>query len=156
VIEALMLFSLGFLAACLLILALAPFVHQRAVRITTKRMLAAMPMSMIEMQADKDRLRAEFAMAARRLEIGVEQMKTKIGSQLGEIGQKAAEINRLKIELGKKTAVILALQTREQVRKSVIERMVKLLMFLFVRSRRRQRRVLLAGRERRGLIGASA
>ena len=149
-----MLFSLGFLAAWLLMLTLAPLVHRRAVRLTTQRILAAMPMTMLELRADKDRLRAEFAMATRRLEMNVEEMRTKIASQLGEIGQKAAEIRRLKIELGKKTTVMLALQTREQVRKSVIERTVKLLLFLFVRSHRRRRRMLLAGMGRRGLIGA--
>jgi len=142
-VEAVILFSLGFLTASLLMLMLAPLVHARAVRLTTRRLLAAAPMTMAELQADKDRLRAEFAMVTRRLEIGVEEMKTKIGSQLAEIGKKAAEINRLKIELGRKATLILALHTREQVRKSIIERIVKLLLFLFVRSHRRRGRVRL-------------
>ncbi len=50
-------------------LMIVPLVHNRAVRLTTKRLEAATPLSMAEIQADKDQLRAEFAMAARRLEM---------------------------------------------------------------------------------------
>ena len=35
------------------------------------------PVSMAEIRADKDRLRAEFAMSTRRLEMSVEQLKGK-------------------------------------------------------------------------------
>ena len=54
-----------------------PLVHNRAVRLTMRRLEAATPLSMAEIQADKDQLRAEFAMSTRRLEMSVEQMKTK-------------------------------------------------------------------------------
>ena len=69
---------------------------------------------MAEIQADKDQLRAEFAMSTRRLEISVEQIKTKTTSQLAELGKKADAINRLKIELGEKTATIFALEARDK------------------------------------------
>ena len=49
-------------------------------------------MSMAEIQADKDQLRAEFAMSTRRLEMSVEQMKAKTTSQLAEIGKKSEAI----------------------------------------------------------------
>ena len=135
-VETIMLFSLGFLAGCLLMVVFAPLVHQRAVRLTTQSILAATPMTMAEMQADKDRLRAEFAMVTRRLEIDGEEMRTRIGNQLAEIGQKVARINRLKDELASKGAVIMALQARERARKSMIGRIVRLLRFLLVRSHR--------------------
>ena len=38
------------------------------------------------MNATRDQLRAEFAMSTRRLELSVEQMKTKTTSQLAELG----------------------------------------------------------------------
>ena len=50
--------------------------------------------------ADKDLLRAEFAMSTRRLEMNVEQLRTKSASQLAELGRKGDALNRLKIELG--------------------------------------------------------
>ncbi len=113
-IEPAMYFGIGFLVATLLGIVLVPLVHSRAVRLTMRRLEAATPLSMAEIQADKDQLRAEFAMSTRRLEISVEQMKAKTTSQLAELGKKTDAINRLKIELGEKTATIFSLEAREK------------------------------------------
>ncbi len=113
-IEPIMYFAIGFLVASLLGLVLLPLVHNRAVRLTMKRIEAATPLSMAEIQADKDQLRAEFAMSTRRLELSVEQMKAKTTGQLAELGKKTDAINRLKSELGEKTAAIFALEAREK------------------------------------------
>lgn len=113
-IEPAMYFGIGFLVATLLGIVLVPLVHSRAVRLTMRRLEAATPLSMAEIQADKDQLRAEFAMSTRRLEISVEQMKAKTTSQLAELGKKTDAINRLKVELGEKTATIFSLEAREK------------------------------------------
>jgi chromosome segregation ATPase len=113
-IEPAMYFGIGFLFATLLGVVLIPLVHSRAVRLTMRRLEASTPLSMAEIQADKDQLRAEFAMSTRRLEMSVEQMKTKTTSQLAELGKKSDAINRLKAELGDKTATIYALEAREK------------------------------------------
>jgi hypothetical protein len=113
-IEPIMYFGIGFLFASLFGLVLVPLVHNRAVRLTMKRLEAATPLSMAEIQADKDQLRAEFAMSTRRLEMSVEQLKAKTTTQLAEIGKKTDSINRLKLELGEKTAAIFALEARER------------------------------------------
>jgi chromosome segregation ATPase len=99
-IESIMYFGIGFLLAVLSVLVVVPLIHGRAVRLTTRRLKAAIPLSMAEVQADKDLLRAEFAMSTRRLEMNVEQLKAKSASQLAELGRKSDAINRLKIELG--------------------------------------------------------
>src|SRR5476649_1622877 len=113
-IEPIMYFGLGALAAALIGLVIIPFVHARAVRLTTRRLEAATPLSMSEIQADKDQLRAEFAMSTRRLEMSVDQMKAKTTSQLAEIGKKSEAIGRLKLELGEKTASLFALEAKEK------------------------------------------
>jgi chromosome segregation ATPase len=113
-IEPIMYFGIGFLAAALIGLVVVPLVHGRAVRLTMRRLEAATPLSMAEIQADKDQLRAEFAMSTRRLEMSVEQLKTRSTSQLAELGKKGDAINRLKIELGEKTAAIFALEARDK------------------------------------------
>jgi len=113
-IEPIMYFGIGFLVAALLGLVVIPLVHSRAVRLTMRRLEAATPLSMAEIQADKDQLRAEFAMSTRRLEMSVEQLKTKTTSQLAELGKKGDAINRLKMELGEKTATIFALEARDK------------------------------------------
>jgi chromosome segregation ATPase len=113
-VEPVMFFGIGFLFAALIGLIIIPLVQARAVRLTMRRLEAATPLSMAEIQADKDQLRAEFAMSTRRLEMSVEQMKAKTTSQLAELGKKSDAINRLKIELGEKTATIFALEARDK------------------------------------------
>src|ERR1700691_444144 len=113
-IEPVMYFGIGFLVAALLGLLFIPLVHNRAVRLTMRRLEAATPLSITEIRADKDQLRAEFAMSTRRLEMSVEKMKTKTTSQLAELGKKSDAINQLKKELGEKTATIFTLEARDK------------------------------------------
>jgi chromosome segregation ATPase len=113
-IEPIMLFGIGFLVASVIGLGIIPLVHNRAVRLTVRRLEAATPLSMAEIQADKDQLRAEFAMSTRRLEMSVEQLRAKTTNQLAELGKKSDAISRLKLELGEKTATIFALEAREK------------------------------------------
>lgn len=113
-IEPIMYFGIGFLVASLIGLVIIPLVHNRAVRLTMQRLEAATPLSMAEIQADKDQLRAEFAMSTRRLEMSVEQLKARTTNQLADLGKKGDAINRLKAELGEKTATIFALEARDK------------------------------------------
>ncbi|HEV7600426.1 MAG TPA: hypothetical protein VGO49_09230 [Bradyrhizobium sp.] len=113
-IEPIMYLAIGFLVSMLFGLMIVPLVHNRAVRLTTKRLEAATPLSMAEIQADKDQLRAEFAMSARRLEMSVDQLRNKTTSQLAELGKKSDAINRMKLELSEKTATIFSLEAREK------------------------------------------
>src|SRR5271154_1579585 len=113
-IEPVMYFGIGFLVAALLGLLFIPLVHNRAVRLTMKRLEAATPLSIAEIRADKDQLRAEFAMSTRRLEMSVEKMKTKTTTQLADLGKKTDAIYHLKKELGEKTAAIFALEARDK------------------------------------------
>ena len=53
-------------------------------------------------------------MSTRRLEMSVEQLKTRSTSQLAELGKKGDAVNRLKVELGEKTATIFALEARDK------------------------------------------
>src|SRR5215510_6261058 len=113
-IEPIMYIGIGFLFAGLLVIGVIPLVHARAVRLTRKRLEAITPMSLAEIQAEKDQLRAEFAMTTRRLEMSVEQMKAKNNNQLAEIGKKGEAIGRLRLELNEKTETMFALEARER------------------------------------------
>src|ERR1700676_412410 len=111
-IEPIMFIGIGFLVADLLVIGAIPMVHARAVRLTQRRLEAMTPMSMAEIHADKDQLRAEFAMSTRRLEMSVDQMKAKTTSQLAEIGKKSEAVGRLKLELGEKAAALLGAEAK--------------------------------------------
>jgi chromosome segregation ATPase len=113
-VEQIMYIGIGFLIAGLLVIGVIPLVHARAVRLTMRRMEALTPLSIAEIQADKDQLRAEFAMTMSRLEMNVEQMKAKTTNQLADLGRKSEAIGRLKLELGEKTAALFALEAKEK------------------------------------------
>jgi len=113
-IESIMYFGIGFLVATLLGLFFVPLVHNRAVRLTTKRLEASTPLSTVEIRADKDHLRAEFAMSTRRLEMTIEGLKTKTSTQLAQLGKKTDAINQLKKELTEIKVTTVALEARDK------------------------------------------
>jgi hypothetical protein len=61
VIETVMIAAIGFLAAALLALLIIPAVNARAERFARRRVEAQFPLSISELTAEKDHLRAEFA-----------------------------------------------------------------------------------------------
>ena len=73
-IETVMIFALGFLSAGLLALIILPAVNRRAERLAKRRYEALFPLSASELAAERDHLRAEFAVSARRLEQKLERM----------------------------------------------------------------------------------
>ncbi len=111
-IESIMYCGIGFLLAALIGLAVFPLVHDRAVRLTKRRLQDAIPQSMTEIQADKDLLRAEFAISTRRLEMSVEQLKNQTASQLAELSKKDVAINKLKMERDERNFEVISLKTR--------------------------------------------
>jgi len=136
-IESLMLCGIGLLAGCLLMLLFFPAVHQRAVRLTRRDLVDAAPLTAKEIQAEKDQLRAQFAVSVRRLEVSMEQMRLKALERSAD--RQNAEMARLHVEIDKKNALILAMRAREEVRKRTVRRIVKLLLYLFARSNRRRK-----------------
>jgi chromosome segregation ATPase len=69
---------------------------------------------MTVIEADMDQVHSQIAVATRRLEICVEQMKSKTTNQLAEIGKTSETIGRLKAELAERNAVLAALQDKER------------------------------------------
>lgn len=98
-IDWLMSFGLGFLTASLLALPLFSLVHARATRLAARRLMLDIPISMAEIYADRDALRAEFAVSVHRLERRIEVLTAKLAEQGAALGRKADEVNRLKIVL---------------------------------------------------------
>jgi chromosome segregation ATPase len=112
--DAVFYFAIAILAAGLLNLAVVPVVHQRAVRLATRRIDATAPRSLAEIVAEKDQLRAEFAMSIRRLEIKLEELRTKSNSQLTEIAKRDALVRQLKNKIGEQSAAIVALEAQQK------------------------------------------
>ncbi|MGZ8399949.1 MAG: hypothetical protein ACXWVI_01415 [Methyloceanibacter sp.] len=98
-INALMFGALGFFLGCLLALMLAPPLWNRAVKLTTRKLEATMPMSLNDIQADKDQLRAEFAIELRKVEVALEKAKEKATRELIEANKRRVEIAMLNTDL---------------------------------------------------------
>ncbi|RVC67675.1 hypothetical protein EN759_14540, partial [Mesorhizobium sp. M00.F.Ca.ET.038.03.1.1] len=86
-VQSVLFFALGFLCAVFLVSLIAPAVWRRAVVLTRRRLEASLPLTQAEIQADKDRVRAEYAMTTRRLEITVKNLQEKVAEQLVEIAR---------------------------------------------------------------------
>jgi chromosome segregation ATPase len=69
---------------------------------------------MTAIEADMDQVHSQIAVATRRLEICVEQMKSKTTNQLAEIGKTSETIGRLKAEMAERNAALAALQDKER------------------------------------------
>ena len=98
-IQSAMLVALGFLAASLLALFVAPAFWTRAVRLTTVRIKNTMPLSEMEIRADKDRVRAEFAVKVHHLERKIEKVRLAAARQMVELNRRDARINGLDAQL---------------------------------------------------------
>jgi chromosome segregation ATPase len=112
VIQSILFFALGFLCAGFLALMVAPAVWRRAVRLTRKRIEASVPLTLNEIQADKDRIRAEFAMSTRRLEMSIKSFREKAAAQLIEIDRNREELKRLSSERADKDRALSQLEAK--------------------------------------------
>jgi hypothetical protein len=122
IIENIMYFALGLLVAGLVALIIMPAVWKRAVRLTKRRIEAATPITMAEFRADKDQLRAEFALSTRRLEMNVESLRKRLAEQLGDVNQKRSDLGALKAERDQHLAIVAELENREvELRARVLE-----------------------------------
>lgn len=112
-IENIMYFALGLLAAGLVALIIMPAVWRRAVRLTKRRIEAATPITMAEFRADKDQLRAEFALSTRKLEMTIETLRKRMADQITDVDRKRADLGALKAERDQHGAVVGELEARE-------------------------------------------
>ncbi len=97
-----MIFALGFLAASLLALLIIPAVNARAERLARRRVEALFPLSISELTAEKDHLRAEFAVLQRRIERRAEEALAVKHRSMEELGRRAVRIEALETLLAQR------------------------------------------------------
>jgi chromosome segregation ATPase len=101
-----MLVALGFLLACLIVVALVPAYWARAVRLTTERIRQSIPLTEAEIRADKDRIRAEYAVRIHKLETQVEQGKLAAARQQVELNRRDATIRAFERDVERLTSAL--------------------------------------------------
>ena len=104
-VQSALLFALGFMVATLLALLLAPVVWRRAQWLMRHRLEAVVPMTLDEVRADRDALRAQHAMAMRRLEVENDDIRRIDAEHM-------LEISRGREELKARAATIAAREAR--------------------------------------------
>ena len=93
-----MVFAAGFLLAGLLALLFLPALWRRALRLSRRRLEMQMPLSMDEIVAERDQLRAQFASDRRRIEQAHEALQHTRARDMVELGRRAASIGALEGE----------------------------------------------------------
>lgn len=86
-IEFLLLFALGFLAATLLALIIAPVIHRRIITLTERRIRASVPLSAAEIRAEKDSARAAYAVENARLAVELRDQRDHLATETGNVAR---------------------------------------------------------------------
>ncbi len=94
-----MVFALGFLIAGLMALAFAPLFWARAVKLSVRRLEMQLPVSMREILADRDQVRAEAAVAQRRIEMKAEALNELHVADRAELGRQTISLVRLQEDM---------------------------------------------------------
>lgn len=112
--EPILLIGIGILVALTLVFGARWFARSRLGRRAMNRLETVAPKLMSDIEADMGQLHAQIAVATRRLETSVEQMKSKTTSQLSEIAKSSEAIARLKAEHADRTVALEALELKER------------------------------------------
>ncbi|WP_162150961.1 hypothetical protein [Ahrensia sp. 13_GOM-1096m] len=99
-----MFFLLGFLVAGFLALIIAPAIWRRAVFLTRKRIESSIPLTANELQAEKDKLRAEHAIAQRKVEIALSKQREKYSQQASVVANQNEQIKAFKASIAERDA----------------------------------------------------
>lgn len=125
-IEMVMLVGLGFLVAALLTVFLSPLYRRRVARLTTDALKRSMPLTGAEIRADKDRLRAEYAIRIHKLETKVEEAAEAAARQMVELNRRDAAISGLETEVShQRTALEEHENARRVLEQTIMDRLPK-------------------------------
>jgi hypothetical protein len=148
-----MLVTLGFLIAALMVVVLLPAYRRRIERFATEALKRLLPLTEDEIRADKDRLRANFAMEVHRLETKVEEAGLSAARQSVEVNRRDAKIQELTEAIAaRKMSGEEHENARRVLEQAILDRLPK------VEQRLAETRKLLATRDReiRSLLATSA
>lgn len=109
-VEWAMLFAAGLLSAALIALMLAPVLWRRAVYLTAKRIRSVTPLSLADIQADKDKLRAQFALSTRKLEVKLDKLNAELTDYRIELARAQERGASFEADAHAKTSIIAELE----------------------------------------------
>ncbi|WP_417416585.1 hypothetical protein [Hoeflea sp.] len=97
-IEFVLLFALGFLAAALVALIVAPIIQRRVVSLTERRIRASVPLSAAEIRAEKDMARAAYAAENARLSVDLKHNRDQLTESVARSTRLSNELVAIRAE----------------------------------------------------------
>jgi LPS O-antigen subunit length determinant protein (WzzB/FepE family) len=110
--ETILLIVLGFTLASLVGLFMARMIWTAAVKVGVRRMQRQVPSSLVGLQTERDRLRAEFAMLAQRLGARLEESKLRLAENMAEVSRHRNRIHQIEASEAARMAELRQLRTR--------------------------------------------
>ena len=104
--ETLMLIILGIAIATFLALILGRLAWKLALRIGARRVQRNVPVTVVDLQNDRDRLRAEQAILSRKIEVRLDEMKLRMAEQAAEVTRNRNRVEVLMQQISDQDAVI--------------------------------------------------
>ncbi len=117
-----MLVALGFLCASLIALSIVPALNRRAERLARRRAEAAFPLSLAEIAADRDHLRAELALRVRTAEQETERAFAAKAAAMQDLGRRDMKIGELEGVVQERDGRIDGLETDIEATRDDLER----------------------------------
>lgn len=110
--ETILLVVLGFSLASLIALFIGRMVWTAAVKVGARRMQRQVPSSLIGLQTERDRLRAEYAMLAQRLGARLEDSKLRLAESMAEVSRHRNRIHQMESSESARSAELRQLRAR--------------------------------------------
>jgi hypothetical protein len=100
--ETMMLVLLGFVLGLILVMLLARIAWNLALRAAARHQAAAVPATILDLKAERDRLRAEHAMMAQKLDTRLEQSRLRMAEHMAEVTRSRNRIELLAQDLAQR------------------------------------------------------
>ncbi|MCA3573662.1 MAG: hypothetical protein IOC86_07050, partial [Aestuariivirga sp.] len=110
--ETILLIVLGFSLASLIGLFLGRALWTTALKLGARRMQRQVPSSLVGLQTERDRLRAEYAMLAQRLGARLEEAKLRHAESMAEVSRHRNRLQQIERSEGTRNAEIAQLRAR--------------------------------------------
>lgn len=120
--ETILLIVLGFSLASLIALFLGRMVWTMGVKLGARRMHRQVPSSLVGLQSERNRLRAEYAMLAQRMGARLEAAKLQAAEQMAEVSRHRNRLHNIEAVEGARTTELRRLKARvKELEKSLSE-----------------------------------
>jgi peptidoglycan hydrolase CwlO-like protein len=119
--ETLLFMALGAVVTLLLVLLFGRVFWNLAVAAATRHRAKQVPVEMLNLQADRDRLRAEHALMARKLELRLDDIKLRMAEQMAEVSRSRNRVQGLLQDIATRDEAIRKLERENGVLSSQLQ-----------------------------------